>query len=55
MKKQLGPDYLSDLAGQTNALQQAYKLYELQYERTASQAPIAQTSPVPASWRLLHE
>ena len=28
LKRQLGPDYSSDLEGHTNALQEAYKLYE---------------------------
>ena len=55
LKRQLGPDYVSDLEGHTNALQEAYKVYELRYGGTTGQAPIAQTSPASASWRLLRE
>ena len=55
LKRQLGPDYSSDLEGHTNALQEAYKVYELRYGGTTGQAPIAQTSPASASWRLLRE
>ena len=55
LKRQLGPDYSSNLEGHTNALQEAYKLYELRYGETAGEALIAQTSPVLASWRLLCE
>ena len=55
LKRQLGPDYSSDLEGHMNALQQAYKLYELRYGETAGQATIAQTSPASASRRLLRE
>ena len=55
MKRQLGLDYSSDLEGHINALQQAYKLYELRYGGTAGQVPIALTSPASASWRLLCE
>ena len=45
LKRQLGPDYSSDLEGYMNAFQEAHKLYELRYKGTARQAPIAQTSP----------
>ena len=55
LKRQLGPDYSSDLKGHTNALQEAYKLYELRYGGTTGQASIAQTSPASACWRLLRE
>ena len=53
LKRQLGFDYSSDLEGHTNALQEAYKLYEPRYGGTVGQAPIAQTLPASASWRLL--
>ena len=49
LKRQLGPDYSSDLESYTNALQETYKLCELQYGGTVGQASIAQTSPASTS------
>ena len=51
--KLLNKDYTSHLEGHNNALQEAYKQYELRFGGTSYAGPIEQTSPATRSWRLI--